>query len=111
MRSGRYVMDEIDDTVYSTDSYECYMMYLRLFYPDTYHNLFHKEPVYYGGYHKSIPADHETFIRALKMEKQAYERGFVPMRKTNGKKMSKTVWVEDPEKAELFLSKIRRDLI
>jgi hypothetical protein len=115
---GRYIIDEIDDVVYSTDSYEVYMMYLRIFKPNEYRSILHKEPSfravdpYYKPYNgKGSDATHETFIKALIKEKLVYERGYVPVRVIDEKGFYKTVWRNDPIKAELFLSKIKRDLI
>ena len=106
-------MDEIDDVVYSTDSYELFSLYYKLFHSvdvtfSEYSGVTGSD--YQRGLSRipsdkpvSSPADHETLLRVLKKEREVYERGFVPVR-IKEKGWYKTVWMEDPEKAKWFLS-------
>jgi hypothetical protein len=102
----RYVLDQIDDTIFSTDCFEVYCLYLKLFDYDRYCNVMYRQkpciPVVKGP-----PANHETWVRCLKKERSAYERGFIPKRVSDEKMGSKVVWVENQGKAKMMLSKIK----
>ena len=104
----RYILDQIDDTLYSTDSFEVYALYLKLFDYHRYCNIMYKsKPKQPLPKTKTVPANHETWIRCLRSERSVYERGFVPKRVFDENTGSKVVWVEDVEKAKMLLSKMR----
>lgn len=113
---GKYYLEEIDEILYSSNSYEVYCWYNKIF------NNY--DPVLKWYIDKPFPqhipiekpyeyvseADHKTFLKALKQEKKIYEYGFVPERVKVGSKYNKnlikTVWVKDPDKAKLIFESL-----
>ena len=107
---GKYFIDEIDDIVYSTDSYSAYWMYNMVFY-DGYD--VHIDRVSYRPLKKLIeqhfPSDHKTFLKAMRDERLHYENGYIYKTKTvkiKGKEWQRGRWVKHPKKAFEMLKKI-----
>lgn len=108
---GKYFLDEIDEELFSTNSFELYIMYLRLFYPDEYKKVMYKKhwvkPRSYDEA-KEFNADRHTFLKALAQEKRVFECGYVPeltfFIDKQGKKCMRTQWKYDPKKAQSFLN-------
>ena len=96
--------------MYSTDSFEGYSLYMRMFYPDEYYQTDREEP---KKTEEPIPATVETYIDALTQEKDMYDKGFFPIltkvTDKNGKIWTKTRWVMDLKKNSEIQSKIDRE--
>ena len=103
---GKYYLEEIDGILYSTNSYEIYNLYNKLFFEEV-----KEEHLPVDNPFESIAeANRETFLKALEQEKRIYECGFVPelvtVRGKYKKTWKKTVWVRNEVKALEMLNKI-----
>ena len=101
---GKYLLCFEDDGVYSTDSYELYILYLKMFDPLRYKNEMNQIPsdTPVCDYSKSSPANHDSFVIAMQQEILLYENGFIPER-LKTKNGSKTVWIKNQKKADIIL--------
>jgi len=97
---GRYFLDIIDDTKYSTDSFELYSLYYRMFYPDIYYET---DRIVTKKESPGEPATQQDLLSALQEEKRIYDCGYVPklvwIKDKRGKTWRKTRWVEDLKKS------------
>lgn len=103
---GKYFLDEIDGIAYSTNSFEIYNIYNKLFYGEP-----KKESIPIVRYpRRDIPANDRTFLKALKQERRIYECGYVAelvnVKGKYGKTRKKTMWVKNPKQASKILKKI-----
>lgn len=107
MAKGKYVLDIIDNELYSTDSYELYNLYNRLFYPEPVKEHIPIE----RSYDCHTKATKETWKKALQQEKEYYENGYIyKLEEVTifGKKWKKGRWVKNPEKAKLIFEEIKK---
>ena len=68
---GKYFLDEIDDIVYSTNSYELYNLYDKLFFkqPEEIHSPIEKPAL-------DTEANRDAWKKALQQEKEKYDNGY-----------------------------------
>lgn len=107
---GRYHLYTDESGTYSTNSYELFILYLKLFDYRKYKRIMYKPhwPRTRSYDTPSFPATHESFLKALLQEKRVFECGYIPERipiiTKDGKSVFRTRWVYSPEKAKVFLS-------
>lgn len=69
---GRYFLDIIDKILYSTDSYELYNLYNKLFFKE---KILERIPIEHPFECKS-EANRESFLKAVEQEKKRYSDGY-----------------------------------
>ena len=111
---GRYHLASVDNVDYSTNSYELFILYLKLFnYPE------YQRIMYRKIYSRSssitepcFPADHQSFLKAREQELRIYRCGYIPIlqkiQDKHGKVWVKTRWFYHPEKAAAKVERIKR---
>jgi energy-converting hydrogenase Eha subunit F len=77
---GRYHLDTIGDDVFSTDSFELFILYLKMFNLSRYRKVMGLHIHHSLNHRTAKPADHNDYLLAIEQEKAAYDRGFVPAR-------------------------------
>lgn len=109
---GKYLLDIIDDTLYSTDIYSIYYWYNILFYDydvSIEENIPIEREYLDNVFHGS--ANKETWNNALKNEFSYYENGYVYKSewiKIRKIKMKKGRWIKDPVNAYIIFNKIKQ---
>lgn len=98
---GKYFLDEIDNLIYSTDSYEIYCLYHNCF---NNVDIMQKEEYYSDKEIDTSTADREQYLNALREIQLFYENDYVPKRILTKKGWTRTLWIKNPEKAAFFLS-------
>lgn len=112
---GKYFLDQIDNIIYSTDSYELYSLFYKIVYDYDVH-LDKKQDIFKKSF-DSFPANKETWEKALQQEKNHYENGYIYKSKLyqiKGKRVKKGRWVKDSVKAKQIFEDIKnyqKDLI
>ncbi len=106
---GKYFLDMIDEVMYSTDSFEAFSLYYRMFYPDIYYEI-NKIPVVKL---EGQPATRQDMIIALKEEKRMYDLRYVPklveVTDKIGQVWKKTRWVKNLKKASEIAFQIEKE--
>jgi len=103
---GKYFLDEIDNDIFSTDSFELYNLYNKIFF-----NIPIKNHVPIDKPVLESEANRETWLKALEQEKAFYENGYVyesKLYRIRGKTWKKGRWVKDSLKAALILEAIKK---
>jgi len=96
---GRYHLDTIDDIDFSTNSYELYILYLKLFDYRKYQRIMYKDSFVRprSSQEPCFPADHKNFLKALEQEQRVYDCGFRPVVLTvkdkHGHEWRRTRWM------------------
>ena len=107
---GKYFLDEIDGQFFSTNSYELFILYLKLFrYSEYKEIMYSKEKTKSNGVPDPyFPADHNSFFKAISQEKKVLESGFIPKRVSvtdiKGTESKRVQWVYNPKRANSFLN-------
>ncbi len=103
MVKGKYVLGIIDNTIYSTNSYELY----NLFYPKTEKEHIPKD----RPFDCKAEANKEALKKALQQEIEHYKNGYIyKLEEVTifGKKLLKGRWVKNPEKAKIIFEEIKK---
>lgn len=102
---GRYFLDEINGETFSTNSYETYILYLKIFYWDEYQRVMYPYKPDVNQELSGKPANHETYLNALREIYNYYDNGYVPERIITKKGWHKTIWIKNHKKAKRMLNK------
>ena len=91
---GKYFIDEIDGVVFSTDSYELFNLYNKLFFEEP-------EPLYLpkkNSFECDAKANRESFLKGIEQEKHRYKDGYKYVSEwymIRGKRWKKGRWVKE----------------
>lgn len=78
---GRYHLDSSDNVDYSTNSYELFILYLKLFDYDKYKRIMYNDRFVRprSTPEPCFPANHKSFLTGLEEEKRVYNCGYKPV--------------------------------